>query len=62
MDGSIQLTAQERKMLLQAYRSGHDARVARRAHVVLLKAEGLTWQQIKKVLWFFPEFGGYVLN
>lgn len=50
MDGSIQLTAQERKMLLQAYRSGHDARVARRAHVVLLKAEGLTWQQIKKVL------------
>lgn len=50
MDGSIRLTAQERKRLLQAYRSGADARIARRAHVVLLRAEGRTWQEIKQVL------------
>ena len=50
MDGSIQVTDQERKMLLQAYRSGVDSRISRRAHVVLLRAEGLTWQQIKTVL------------
>ncbi|WP_437222716.1 hypothetical protein SH661x_002907 [Planctomicrobium sp. SH661] len=50
MDGSIHLTAQERKMLLQTYRSGADLSVARRAHNVLLLAHGLTWQQIKAVL------------
>lgn len=50
MDGSIQLTAQERKMLLQAYRSGADLSTSRRAHIVLLRAQGLTWQQIKTVL------------
>lgn len=50
MDGSIRLTAQERKMLLQAYRSGADTRIARRAHVVLLRAEGRTWQDIKESL------------
>jgi putative transposase len=50
MDGSIQLTAQERKMLLQAYRSGTNLSVSRRAHIVLLRADGLTWQQIKSVL------------
>jgi len=50
MDGSIQLTAQERKMLLQAYRSGADVPLSRRAHIVLLRADGLTWQQIKVVL------------
>ena len=50
MDGSIRLTPEERKWLLQVYRSGSDSRIARRAHVVLLRAEGLTWQQIKAVL------------
>ncbi|WP_437221979.1 IS630 family transposase [Planctomicrobium sp. SH661] len=50
MDGSIHLTAQERKMLLQAYRFGVDVSVSRRAHLVLLRADGLTWQQIKTVL------------
>lgn len=50
MDGSIQLTAEERKMLLQAYRSGDDGRIARRAHVVLLRDKGLSWQQIREVL------------
>ncbi|WP_437229262.1 hypothetical protein SH661x_001345 [Planctomicrobium sp. SH661] len=50
MDGSIHLTAQERKMLLQAYRFGVDVSVSRRSHLVLLRADGLTWQQIKTVL------------
>lgn len=50
MDGSIQLTCQERKMLLEAYRSGSDLRISRRAHIVLLRASGMTWQQIKNAL------------
>jgi transposase len=50
MDRSVRLSNEERKMLLQVYRSGSNPRVARRAHVVLLRAEGLTWQQIKDVL------------
>jgi transposase len=50
MDGSIRLTGKERKVLLKAYRSGHDCRVARRAQVVLLWADGWTWQQMREVL------------
>lgn len=50
MEGSISLTVEERKLLLQAYRSGRDARVARRAHVVLLRADGWTWQEIQTAL------------
>jgi len=51
MDGSIELSTNERKMLLQAYRSGTDSRVARRAHIVLLRADGLTWEHIRRVLY-----------
>jgi putative transposase len=51
MDGSIELTAHERKMLLKAYRSGTDPRAARRAHIVLLRADGLTWEHIRQVLY-----------
>jgi hypothetical protein len=47
MDGSIELTADERKMLLKSYRSGTDARCARRAHIVLLRAAGWTWDRIR---------------
>lgn len=50
MDGSISLTVEERKVLLQVYRSGTDVRAARRAHVVLLRAEGWTWQEIQAAL------------
>jgi putative transposase len=50
MDGSIVLSAEDRKVLLQAYRSGTDARTARRVHLILLRADGLSWQQIKAVL------------
>ena len=51
MDGSIELSTRERKMLLKAYRSGTDCRAARRAHIVLLRADGQTWQQIRSVLY-----------
>ncbi|MDB5341764.1 MAG: Transposase [Schlesneria sp.] len=50
MEGSICLTVEERKLLLQAYRSGRDALVARRAHVILLRARGWTWQEIQATL------------
>jgi putative transposase len=50
MDGSIRLTEKERKRLLRAYRAGSDARVARRAHVVLLRAADWSWEQIRGVL------------
>jgi len=47
MDGSICLTAQERKTLLKTYRSGGDARVARRAQILLLLADGWSWRQVQ---------------
>lgn len=50
MDGSIQLTDAERKMLLNSLRYGRDIRTSRRAHVILLRANGLTWQEIREVL------------
>jgi putative transposase len=50
MDGSICLTDKERKALLRAYRAGADVRVARRAHVLLLRAVDWTWEQIRSAL------------
>ena len=50
MDGSISLSAKERKVLLQAYRNGTHLRISRRAHIVLLRSEGWTWQQIQAAL------------
>src|SRR3954468_21777100 len=47
MDGSIRLTAEERKGLLQAYRSG--AKRCRRAHIVLLLADGLSIRDVRRV-------------
>jgi transposase len=49
MDGSIQLAAEERKVLLRVYRSG-DARMARRAHVLLLLDDGFSYRQVRAVL------------
>ena len=51
MDGSIRLTAAERKMLLKAYRSGEDAQRSRRAHVILLLAEGASYDEVRQ--WLF---------
>jgi hypothetical protein len=50
MDGSISLTVEERRVLLKLYRAGPDVRAARRAHVVLLGADGWTWQEIQAAL------------
>ena len=50
MDGSIQLTREERKVLLQVYRSG-DSRLARRAHVLLLLDDGLSYRDVHVVLY-----------
>jgi len=50
MDGSIQLTAEERKILLQVYRSG-DARLARRAHVLLLLDDGYSYRDLHAILY-----------
>jgi transposase len=50
MDGSIRLVPEERKVLLQVYRSG-DARVARRAHVLLLLDDGLSYRNVRVFLY-----------
>src|SRR5262249_50524581 len=44
------LTPEERKALLGAYRAG-DARVARRAHVLLLLHDGLSYRQVQVFLY-----------
>lgn len=46
----IEFSSEERKQLLKAYRSAGDARTSRRAHVLLLLAEGWTWQSIREAL------------
>lgn len=46
MDGSIQLSSRDRKTLLQVYRSGTGVR-SRRAHVILLAAQGWSVRDIR---------------
>jgi putative transposase len=50
MDGSIRVTPEERKVLLRVYRSG-DARIARRAHVLLLLDDGLSYRNVQAFLY-----------
>ena len=50
MDGSIQLTAQERKMLLKVCRYGSNVPMARRAHVLLLLERGCSYREVRDVL------------
>ena len=47
MEGSIQLSAADRKSLLQAFRSGGEG--FRRAHVMLLLADGLSVREVRQV-------------
>jgi len=49
MDGSIEMSAEQRKVLLAAYRCGTDARSARRAHIVLLVAEGWSYREVRAI-------------
>ena len=46
MDGSIRLSDRERKTVFSIYRSGGTARIARRAHVLLLLDRGWSYRQI----------------
>jgi putative transposase len=50
MDGSIRLSAGDRKALLHLVRCGHDQRQARHAHVLLLLAEGWSVRRIGEAL------------
>ena len=50
MEGSIRLTASQRKTALQVYRGGDDGRVARRAHVLLLLDQGRSYREIMELL------------
>lgn len=49
MDGSIELSAEQRKVLLSAYRGGKDARAARRAHIVILVADGWSYREVRAI-------------
>ena len=50
MDGSLELSAADRKTLLAVYRGMGEARTARRAHVLLLLADGHTYREIMELL------------
>jgi putative transposase len=48
MDGSICLSEEERKVLLQACRSGSCVRTVRRAQIVLLLAKGWSYREVRE--------------
>jgi putative transposase len=50
MNSTIVLAAQELKTLLDLYRHAQDPQLSRRAHILLLLAEGYTWATIAAVL------------
>jgi transposase len=50
MNFTITLSAQERKTLLDLYRHATDRAIGRRAHILLLLADGYTWATIAAVL------------
>lgn len=49
MDGSIELSAAERKTIVRACQRGPSVQVSRRAQVVLLLAAGHSWREIRAV-------------
>lgn len=50
MDGTLSLRRGERKALLEHYRRNPDPAVRRRAHIIVLLAEGYSWSMITAVL------------
>ena len=50
MDGSIRLSGFQRKTALSIYRGGGEARVARRAHVLLLLDRDWSYREIMEAL------------
>jgi transposase len=51
MDGSIELSAEQRKVLLAACQHGRDLRVGRRAQIVLLVADGWSYRQVRAAMY-----------
>jgi transposase len=49
MEGSIKLSRKQHKIALGIYCGGGDARVARRAHVLLLLSEGMSYRRIMEI-------------
>jgi len=49
MDGSIELSAEQRKVVLAVYRYGKGARLARRVQIALLAAEGWSYRQVRAI-------------
>jgi len=58
MDGSIVLSTEQRKALLTLLRCGDDVRASRRAHVMLLLADGFSHRQIRAVAYVSFELIG----
>jgi hypothetical protein len=54
MNPTIVLSAYERKALLHLYRRPTDPDVGRRAHLLLLSADGYPWDTIAAVLFTSP--------
>lgn len=61
MDGSIKLSPKDRKSLLALYRNAKSARVSRRAHVILLVADGCSWRTITRLTYSSNNFVGRTL-
>lgn len=49
MDGSIALSAKDRKTLAYACQRGPTVRISRRAQIVLLLSSGRTWREVRDV-------------
>ena len=49
MEGSIRLSARERKILIATYRKG-ERQVSRRAHVLLLLDQQWSWREVRAIL------------
>jgi Homeodomain-like domain len=56
MDGSIRLSGPQRKTALSIYRGSGDARVARRAHVLLLLDGDWSYREIMEALLCASDF------
>jgi putative transposase len=56
MDGSIRLSAEDRKALLQVYRAGTDGRSSRRAHILLLLDDGWSVREVRQVTYASFDF------
>lgn len=50
MDGIIRLNAEQRKTAMDYFRTGTVARVARRAHILILLDDGLSYRKIMEVM------------